>query len=75
MRILFFHHFQILTQDAFAAHGIHQRDLHPGQLDIGRDKVHPFWAMKDTLQAEPAPCSPSAQFKRASVKTRAIAVC
>ena len=47
--VLIFHRIQILTQDLFTVHGVHQRDLHTGKLDTGGNQIHALWMMEDSF--------------------------
>ena len=49
MGILSLHGVQILPQDGLAAHGVHQRYLHAGELDVGGHQVHALRVMQDAL--------------------------
>ena len=49
MGILSLERVQILPQDGLTAHGIHQGDLHTGELDVRRHQVNPLWVVQDTL--------------------------
>ena len=49
MGILSLERVQILPQDGLTAHGIHQGDLHTGELDVGGHQVNPLWVVQDTL--------------------------
>ena len=49
MGILSLERVQILPQDSLSAHGVHQGDLHAGELDVGRHQVNPLRVMQDTL--------------------------
>ena len=49
MGILSLERIQILPQDGLTAHGIHQGDLHTGELDVGGHQVNPLWVVQDTL--------------------------
>ena len=40
---------QILPQDGFSAHGVHQRDLHAGELDVSGHQVNTFRVVQDAL--------------------------
>ena len=40
---------QILPQDSLTAHGVHQGDLHAGELDVGGHQVNAFRVVQDTL--------------------------
>ena len=40
---------QVLPQDGLSAHGIHQRDLHTGELDVSGYQVNTFRVVQDTL--------------------------
>ena len=47
--ILPLHGVQILPQDGLPAHGVHQRHLHAGQLDVGGHEVHALRVVQDAL--------------------------
>ena len=47
--VLPFHRVQVLPQDGFTAHGIHQRNLHAGQLDVAGHEVDALRVAQDTL--------------------------
>ena len=49
MGILSLERVQILPQDGLTAHGIHQGDLHTGELDVGGHQVNPLRVVQDTL--------------------------
>ena len=49
MGILSLERVQILPQDSLSAHGIHQRDLHTGELDVSGHQVNAFRVVQDTL--------------------------
>ena len=49
MGILSFERVQILPQDGLSAHGVHQADLHAGELDVGGHQVHTLRVVQDTL--------------------------
>ena len=49
MGILSLYGVQILPQDSFAAHSVHQRDLHTGELNVGRHQVNAFRVVQDAL--------------------------
>ena len=49
MGILSLHGVQILPQDGLAAHGVYQRHLHAGQLDVGGHQVHALRVVQDAL--------------------------
>ena len=49
MGILSLERVQILPQDSLSAHGVHQGDLHAGELDVGRHQVNPLRVVQDTL--------------------------
>ena len=49
MGILSLERVQILPQDGLSAHGIHQRDLHTGELDVSGHQVNAFRVVQDTL--------------------------
>ena len=49
MGILSLHGVQILPQDGLAAHGVHQRNLHAGELDVGGHQVHALRVVQDAL--------------------------
>ena len=40
---------QILPQNSLSAHGVHQGDLHAGELDVGGHQVNAFRVVQDTL--------------------------
>ncbi len=40
---------QILPQDGLPAHGVHQRYLHAGELDVGGHQVHALRVVQDAL--------------------------
>ena len=43
------HGVQILPQDSLAAHGVHQRYLHAGELNVGGHEVHALRVVQDAL--------------------------
>ena len=49
MGILSLHGVQILPQDRFTAHGVHQGYLHAGQLDVSGHEVHALRVVQDAL--------------------------
>ena len=49
MGILSLERVQILPQDGLSAHGVHQADLHAGELDVGGHQVHTLRVVQDTL--------------------------
>ena len=49
MGILSLERVQILPQDGLTAHGIHQGDLHTGELDVGGHQVNSLRVVQDTL--------------------------
>ena len=49
MGILSLERVQILPQDGLTAHGVHQGDLHAGELDVGRHQVNAFRVVQDAL--------------------------
>ena len=49
MGILSLERVQVLPQDGFTAHGVHQGDLHTGELNVSRHQVNAFRVMQDTL--------------------------
>ena len=49
MGILSLERVQILPQDGLTAHGVHQGDLHAGELDVGGHQVNAFRVVQDTL--------------------------
>ena len=49
MGILIFHRVQIPPQGGLSAHGIHQGDLHTGQLDVGGYKVNALRVVQNAL--------------------------
>ena len=49
MGILSLERVQILPQDGLTAHGVHQRHLHAGELDVGGHQVNAFRVVQDTL--------------------------
>ena len=49
MGIIPFHRVQILPQNGFPAHGVHQRYLHAGQLNVRRHQVHALRVMQNAL--------------------------
>ena len=49
MGILSLHCVQILPQDGLPAHGVHQADLHAGELDVGGHQVHTLRVVQDAL--------------------------
>ena len=49
MGILSLERVQILPQDGFSAHGVHQGDLHAGELDVGGHEVHALRVVQDAL--------------------------
>ena len=49
MGILSLERVQVLPQDGLTAHGVHQGDLHAGELDVGRHQVNAFRVVQDTL--------------------------
>ena len=49
LQILSLQRVQILPKDGLTAHGIHQRDLHAGELDVGGHQVNAFRVVQDTL--------------------------
>ena len=38
-----------MPQDGLPAHGVHQRHLHAGQLDVGGHEVHALRVVQDAL--------------------------
>ena len=40
---------RVLPKDGLTAHGIHQRDLHAGELDVGGHQVNALRVVQDTL--------------------------
>ena len=38
-----------MPQDGFTAHGVHQGDLHAGELNVSRHQVNTFRVVQDTL--------------------------
>ena len=49
MGILSLERVQILPQDGLSAHGVHQGDLHAGELNVSRHQVNAFRVVQDTL--------------------------
>ena len=49
MGILSLERVQVLPQDGFTAHGVHQGDLHAGELNVSRHQVNAFRVVQDTL--------------------------
>ena len=49
MGILSLDRVQVLPQDGFTAHGVHQGDLHAGELNVSRHQVNAFRVVQDTL--------------------------
>ena len=49
MGILSLKRIQILPQNGLTAHGVHQRDLHAGELDVSRHQVNALRVVQDTL--------------------------
>ena len=49
MGILSLERVQILPQDSLSTHGVHQGDLHAGELDVGGHQVNAFRVVQDTL--------------------------
>ena len=49
MGILSLYHVQILPQDGLTAHGVHQGDLHAGELNICGHQVNALRVVQDTL--------------------------
>ena len=49
MGILSLHGVQILPQNRLPAHGVHQGDLHAGELDVGGHEVHTLRVVQDAL--------------------------
>ena len=49
MGILSLERIQVLPQDGLTAHGIHQGDLHAGELNVSRHQVNAFRVVQDTL--------------------------
>ena len=49
MGILSLERVQVLPQDGLTAHGVHQGDLHAGELDVGRHQVNAFRVVQDAL--------------------------
>src|SRR5699024_8489564 len=49
MGILSLHGVQILPQNGLTAHGVHQRDLHAGELDVSGHQVHTLRVVQDAL--------------------------
>ena len=49
MRVLAFHRVQILPENRLPAHGVHQGNLHAGQLDVGRHEVDALRVVQDAL--------------------------
>ena len=49
MGILSLHGVQILPQNRLPAHGVHQGDLHAGELDVSGHEVHTLRVVQDTL--------------------------
>ena len=49
MGILSLERVQILPQDSLSAHGVHQGDLHAGELDVSGHQVNAFRVVQDTL--------------------------
>ena len=49
MGILSLYGVQILPQDGLAAHGVYQRHLHAGQLDVGGHEVYALRVVQDAL--------------------------
>ncbi|EJX03980.1 hypothetical protein EVA_07913 [gut metagenome] len=47
--IILFDGIQILPENGFSAHCIDERDLQPGQFDIGRNIIHTFRMMQNTF--------------------------
>ena len=49
MGILPFHRVQVLPQNGFPAHGVHQGYLHARQRDVGGHEVDPLRVVQDAL--------------------------
>ena len=49
MGILSLHRVQILPQNGLAAHSVHQRHLHAGQLDVSGHEVHALRVAENAL--------------------------
>ena len=49
MGILPLERVQILPQDGLTAHGVHQGDLHAGELDVSGHQVNALRVVQDTL--------------------------
>ena len=49
MGILSLERVQILPQDGLTAHGVHQGDLHAGELDVGGHQVNALRVVQDTF--------------------------
>ena len=49
MGILPLERVQILPQNGLTAHGVHQGDLHAGELDVSGHEVHALRVVQDTL--------------------------
>ena len=52
MGVLFFDGVQILPEDGFAAHGVYQRYLYPGKLDVSGHEVKSLRVMENTFAGE-----------------------